>query len=93
MHIGQGSSVTTIVVRSRRQPASSNDDRSASSSAWAVGSPRSSRRFRPFARIVPSSPTRTAPTGTSPASAAASASAIARPIKSSSVHVRMTGFQ
>jgi hypothetical protein len=39
----------------------------ATTSAWAVGSPVASRRFRPSPRTVPAASTTTAPTGISPA--------------------------
>ena len=68
-HIAHGSRVTTIVKSSNRQlPTFSPASRSATISAWAVGSFHSSRRFRPRPNISPNSLAISAPTGTSPLS-------------------------
>ena len=57
-----------------QSPSVRQASRMASISAWAEASPVSSRRFRPRPMTVPSGPTTTQPTGTSPAAAASSAS-------------------
>ena len=77
-HMGQGSRVTYSSQPSSRQlPSRAQAARMASNSAWAVASPRSSRRLRPSPMISPSF-TMTQPTGTSPLSTAWAASSSAR---------------
>src|SRR5688572_12251000 len=83
-HMAQGSSVTHRSQPSSREvPSVAAAARSATISAWAVGSLPSRMRLRLTAIGSPSRMT-TAPTGTSPASAAARASARARRIGSGS---------
>ena len=80
-HIGQGSSVTQSRYPGRRsEPAIRQAARITSISAWAVGSLFSRVRLPLLAMILPCASVTTAPTGTSPRSAAARASSSARGI-------------
>src|SRR3954471_7057151 len=82
--MAHGSSVTYRTVSSSRHVLSFADaSRSARISAWAVGSPRSSRSLRAAASTSPSW-TNTAPIGTSSCSSARSASRRASRMKYSS---------
>src|SRR4051794_16027794 len=75
--MAQGSSVTyRVVSRSRHEPSARAPSRSASISAWALGSCSSSRSLWPAATTSPPR-TSTAPTGTSSCSSARAASASA----------------
>jgi hypothetical protein len=83
--MGHGSSVASRVQPVSRQPPEAADARRmARSSAWAVGSPVASRSLAATARGSPPLAT-TAPTGTSPFSAASSAASKARRIIAMSV--------
>ena len=69
-HMGHGSSVTTrVAVDKRHPPSAAAASRSASISAWAVGSPECSRSLCRAATTSPLTRT-TAPTGTSPCASA-----------------------
>src|SRR4051794_10146446 len=81
-HMAQGSSVTQRSQSSSREvPSAAAAARSATISAWAVGSAPSRMRLRAEATSAPARVT-TAPTGTSPAAAAARASSSASRIGS-----------
>src|SRR5919112_1876374 len=83
--MGHGSRVAYRVQPVSRQPPEASDARRmARSSAWAVGSPVASRSLAATARGSPPLAT-TAPTGTSPFSAASSAASKARRIIAMSV--------
>jgi len=75
-HMAHGSRVTASVHPSNRHdPVCRPASRSATTSAWPVGSPSASRTFHPVPMTSPSAESTTAPIGTSPDPAVADAAA------------------
>ncbi len=86
-HMVHGSTVTASVAPSSRHPSPSTRAaaRNARISAWAVGSPSSSRAFTARASSVPSAEITTAPMGTSRGPAVAATARAARTRSSSAI--------